>query len=424
MINLLGSAPAIAVGLVVSFLAQALFARIVGPEVFGVYIYALTWASGAALLAKGGQEWVLLKVVPSCIQEGAWGQIRFTVERAFAIVARRAVFLAALLAVLGVASGRLSNWSILAVAFALVVTLALAELRRSWALAHREIWLSDAPESIVKSLVLLVVALGFASSGQALNPVTLLWVNVAATGLTALLATVVLLWVRAPDIMRSIAEPVDTSDYDSVARGMWLATAANIVLRSADVIVVGIVMDPETTAIYAVASRIAALAAAPSIVLQRVATPMMSAAAAVGDNAEIRRISRAYVALTTAASVTILLLVLVAGEHAIGALFGGAYLEAELAAKILLFGHVAIALIGPAGLLMAVSGGQTESAVISACSAAIGLLLLAVLTTEFGPIGAAAAMSFALILKSFASAVWVWRTTGVHTTFLAMGRSI
>lgn len=423
MLNLLGSAPPIAVGLVAAFLAQALFARVVGPEVFGVYIYALTWASAAALLAKGGQEWVLLKVLPRCINEGKWGQIRFTVERAFAIVARRAVFLGAILAVLGVIEGRVPNWSILSAAVALVITLALAELRRSWALAHREIWLSDAPESIVKSLILLAVAFLLASSERTLNPAILLWANVAATGLTALAATAVLLWMRAPSLLRSVAEPVDTSDHDSVARGMWLSTAANIILRSADVIVVGIVTDPETTAIYAVASRIAVLAAAPTIVLQRVAAPLMSAAAGVGDNAEIRRVSRGYVALTTAASIAILLFILVAGEQAIGTLFGADYLEAEIAAKILLFGHVGIALIGPAGLLMAVAGGQSQSAVISACSAAIGLLLLAVLTPEFGPIGAAAATSFALVFKSLASAIWVWRKTGIHTTFLAMGRN-
>lgn len=423
MVKLLGSALPIAVGLVVTFLAQALLARIVGPEVFGVYIYALTLASTAALLAKGGQEWVLLKFVPRCIPKAEWGQIRFTVERAFSIVARRAILWAALLALIAVATGRVPNWSLLAAAVALVVILALAELRRSWALAHGAVWLSDAPESIVKSLVLLAVAWALVSSERVLNPATLLWANVAATGLTSLAATAVLLWMKAPDVLRSVSEPVDTKDHDSVSSGMWLATAANIILRSADVIVVGLVTDPVITGIYAVASRIAALAAAPSMVLQLVAAPLMSAAAGAGDYIEIRRVSRGYVALTTAASVAVLLFILVAGEHAIGTLFGAAYLDAEIAAKILLFGNIGIALIGPAGLLMAVSGGQKQSAVISGCSAAIGLLLLAVLTPKFGPIGAAAATSFALVFKSLASAAWVWRKTRVNTTFLALGRS-
>lgn len=409
-----------AAGLCVSFVAQALLARVLEPELFGKYIFILSWIMVAALLGKAGQEWVVLKAVPVFLQHNQWPEIRFIVERAFKNVAQRATIWAACLVSFGLVLGFIPTPSLAAGSFALVIVLALAEMRKSWLLAHRAIWLSEAPESIVKSLVLLGAALLLLSSGQVVSPEWLLWLNVAATALTAFIATALFMRLYAPNLLRVTPHPVDSRDHILVSRGMWLSTAANIILSSADVIAVGIFHGPVITGIYAVSSRIAALAGAPNTVLMRVTAPLMSAAAGSANFDEVRRISAGYVAITAASSLAIFVVVQFVGEWIIHPLFGAHYLSAKEAAKILIFGQVAVALMGPSGLFMAFSGGALQSAFLSMASAVLGLLLLAILTPLFGPNGAAAAAATALIFKSLVSAVWVRRKFGIDTTFLAL----
>src|SRR5690606_16885460 len=97
------------------------------------------------------------------------------------------------------------------------------------------------------------------------------------------------------------ATPMETEAHDDLMRTMWLTNLLNIVLRYADILIIGALTDFTSTGIYIAATRIAALASAPVMILDRIVAPPIAEAAEREDHAQIRTSSRQYAILSTAA---------------------------------------------------------------------------------------------------------------------------
>ncbi|MBS4010698.1 MAG: polysaccharide biosynthesis C-terminal domain-containing protein [Roseovarius sp.] len=414
-----GSVP-ILLGMIFSFLGTAFVARMVGPSVFGEYIFFLTWISVVALLAKSGHEWTLLKIIPGRLKIGALGQIRYLLRRAFLAVMLRAVIGAVILIGLAVFSGRLSDPLSLVLGFALVLVLAFAELRRSWALAHRAVWLSDAPESIAKSLVLAGTVAVFVALGVDVKAGTLLALNLSITFVTAVVATLIFLRLFAPALLLARPEPLprDLSDTRGVVQSMGFAALANISMRNLDLIMLGLLVDAATLGLYAAASRLGLLAAGPIMVLDRLVAPVLAEAVDAGDPVKLESTAKRFVLLAGAGSASILGAFFMLGESIIEFSFGVNYVEGLIFALIIMTGNLVAALAGPAGVVMILGGAHRESAMITAMSALASLALLALFTPMYGAIGAAIATALAISLKAIISAIVVERRLHIKTTFV------
>lgn len=420
--DLIGKTVPVGMGMACLFLSQSLMARFMGPDTFGSYSYFMTWITVAALLAKAGHEWVLLKAVPAKLRLHKIGEIRFLVGRAITAVCTRASLAAAILLTFALLIGRtrgLDAQVMTAGAF-LVVILALAEIRRSLALAYGAIWLAETPENIVKSVALVLVA-AIAALMNSITPSVMLWANLAATLLTSAGAAIIFVRWKEREIISVTSVPIETGSHDDLMRSMWITNFLNIILKNADILIIGMITDFASTGIYVAASRVAALAAAPVMVLDRVVAPPIAEAMEMGDYVRVRSSSWEYSILSTAASVTLVLFMCVWGDNFISTLFGNQYSGALLVTWVLLIGHVANALTGPTGVLLSMSGFHRILVVTAMIGAVLYIALLYVLAPKYLALGAAGAFAATHAAKALMQAFFVKRYLGINPTIFHLG---
>jgi len=412
----------VGMGMACLFLSQALMARFMGPDSFGSYSYFMTWITVAALLAKAGHEWVLLKAVPAKIRLHRIGEIRFLVIRAIKAVSVRATLAAAILLALALVVGRTEGLDaqVMMAGSLLVIVLALAEIRRSLALAYGAIWLAEAPENIIKSGILILVAASVALTGS-IAPQAMLWANLAITLFTSMGATIVFVRWREKDILSLPSIEIETRSHDDLMRSMWVTNFLNIILKNADILIIGMITDFASTGIYIAATRVAALAAAPVMVLDRIVAPPIAEAAELGDYKRVRASSWEYSILSTSACFILVLFMCVFGDHFISILFGNRYDGALLVTWILLIGHAANALTGPTGVLLSMSGAHRILVFIAIIGAALYLALLFVLAPKYLALGAASAFAVTHTAKALMQAFFVKRRLGINPTIFHLG---
>lgn len=409
MLGIFSAVVPISLGLLFSFTGTALIARMVGPAVFGEYMYLLTWISIAALLSKAGHEWVLLKIIPGRQKTGEFGQIKFLVLKAFKSVMHRASAAVLILAGLSALSDYKSEPGILAVGLALVPVIALAELRRSWALAHHAVWLSDAPENIIKSIAIVGAITVYLAWGFEVKVVTLLIFNVFITVVTATVASFLLVKKTLPGFIKYPTQPLpgnmaDTKDF---ARSMWISTVLNISVRNMDLIIIGLMSDAITTGLYAAASRIGQLSAAPVMVLDKLVTPILAIAVEENDSKKLMLTSQRFVWMASIGAASILSAFFLVGNDVTNLIFGESYISSHLMVLIILMGNTGVALAGPANVVMSLSGAHRESLVITTIAAILNILLIIIMTYFFGAAGTATAVAVAASAKAWLSAIWV-----------------
>jgi len=401
---------------------QAWLARLVGVEVFGSYGYVLTWITGGAIVARAGYEWVLIKTLPGMFRDRRHGAARFLLVDAFRAVSVRAIVAAVVVASalwLNKPSSPPLDRVAVITATALVFLLAWGGVRRAWGLAHGATWLAETPENIVKPILLVVAAASLISINGAISVSDLIEVNLVVTALAVIIGLALLLrkdW----SIVDTTAKPLDLAPSRSLMRAMWLTTVLNMVLRSADILLIGALTDARTTGLYIAASRLAAIAGTPVTILDQVVAPRLALAHESGDKAELLRITMEYGLLAAAGCFAFLGLLILMGPNMVTAVFGDAFSESAPLVGILLAGHAVNSLTGASGLLLSMTGSHQLSLLIAIIGAVTMVLLLCFLTPLFQAFGAAAAFSLAVTIKNSAQVAFVVRRIGINPTLLRL----
>lgn len=413
---LLRGAP-LGLGLVVLFVSQVLLGRLLGPTLYGQYGYVLAWITTAAILSRAGHEWALMRSLPPLIDEGAFGRMRHLVVQSFAAVSVRAVVAMAVLAI-ALRTMTPSTWATCSLALGLAFVMAHAGLMRSFGLTHSAVWISDAPENLLKPLIIVALAWFATTHIDALGVTDLLSINLSVSIVALMLTSVLVVGVKARPLLGVHAEPFDLTETRSLTRTMFLANVMTIILRNADLLVVGVLATPLETGLYLAATRIAAIPSAIVTIVDPLAGPAIARASHAGDTRTLRRIANAYSLATTTVSAVALILFMLSGSHLVHLLFGDTFSGAATFAGLLLSGHLIANLTAPGGQMLSLSGNHLLSFHISTASTVAFLMLLVMLSYFFGSTGAAVAFVIGSSIKSTLLAVYVKRATLVSPTFL------
>ncbi|MBB4798271.1 O-antigen/teichoic acid export membrane protein [Brevundimonas bullata] len=413
---LLKSLP-LGLGLVTLFSCQILLGRLLGPALYGEYGYLLTWVTAAAILSRAGHEWSLMRLLPPLIDEGALGRMRHLVVRSFAAVSVRAVVAMAVLMIVFTTMASL-NWPTRLMALALVFVMAHAGLMRSFGLTHSAIWTSDAPENFLKPILFVALVWIATNNANIIIVDDILAINLGVSIGALLLTTVLVVGHKAKSLLRARAEPFDLSEARSVTRTLFLSNAMNMVLRNADMLVVGAISPPLETGLYLAATRVAAIPSAIVTIIDPVAGPGIARASHAGDASALRRIINAYSLTTTAVSAGALIFFLIVGDHLVSLLLGDTFTKAANFTTILLLGHLIANITAPGGSLLSLTGNHKISLRISVLSALAFILLLTVLTYLFSAEGAAWAFVIGSAIKATLLIFHAKNATGVSPSFI------
>lgn len=406
----------VAVGLA----SYLILTNLLGAEIFGDYIYALSWVTVLLLLALGGFDTAALRFVPSYRGQSQWPHLSGFLRRSRQLVIGSAVGCAALLAgVVWLLSGRLEPplRQTFLLASPLVVVLAALNLCASQLQGLKHVVKAKFPIEVGRPLLLALLVAGMAwCCPQRVSAAAAMGANLLATA--AALAGAWLLLRRALPVEVRMAEPLfETAHWFRVAMTLLLLTAFFQVLSRTDVIMLGLLLDTKSAGIYAMAALASQMVFLGLSAINVIAAPMISELYWHDRHEELRRLVR-LAALGVVATAFPAIILLVVFGRPILRLFGPAFDTGYAALVILCCGQLINALAGSVGFLMTMTGHQKQAAVIVAVTATLNVALNLLLIPPYGMVGAAAATAVTTAAWNLAMLAYVWTVLRINPTIV------
>ena len=196
-----------------------------------------------------------------------------------------------------------------------------------------------------------------------------------------------------------------------MALPIFLIEGFGFLLTNSDVVVVGLVLDPESVAVYFAAVKTLALVHFVYFAVKAGAAQRF-AQFTHGDTARLAAFARQTVSWTFWPSLVMAAVVLLLGKPML-VLFGPGFDEGYPLLFLLVLGVAARAAVGPAESLLTMSGNQNICAAVYALTLALNVALSVTLIPMLGlwgaAIGTAAAMGFEATMLSLT----VWKKLGI-----------
>ncbi len=393
-----------------SFGSQVALARILGAESFGVYVYALNCAKIAVLIGTLGFSTASVRFVAEYISNEKWSLLKEYLR-----YSRRTTFILSIVVAVVFGTGAFLiyapknpeqawTFAIAAVVIPLSVQMKVgsAELR-----GLKHVVRARLPKSVALPSV-LVVAVFLSGGVLGLSPTGVVGMSgyvIAVAGAMGLID-----WFRTRSLPARVAA---TGGYSMKGRrAYWLKTARdmvliagfNMILFRADTIMVGALVNPEAAGIYNVGSKIAHLLLFGLIAVNTILSPIASDLFSSGRTSELRNIVTRGAQASLAFSVVFIFCLLIF-QNQVLKLFGEGFIEAKLAMWILVGGQLVNAAVGPAVVLLNMTGNQRTSAWILGGTSVVNISLNLFLIPLFGIEGAALSTAISLVIWNSLS-VW------------------
>ncbi len=397
------------------FASQAVFARLLGVESFGIFVLAYAWFSVLLIPCRQGFDVATVRYVAAYQSRGEWGRLKGYLGFSRSIVLAASVAVAGAM-VLGawLFRSRLGEEALWAFWFA-AATLPLFAQAQIHEAAMRGLGFIVRPQIfryIVHPLVLLAAL-----------PVAIVWLEFGAGGdvamaiyLGATALSLVGLWImlrrRLPAAVHGVGPVMVGREWLNASFAMMFLMSFGAILNQISVIVLGALDGNAAAGLYGAAVRISYVLQPLIASLNGAIAPMAADLHARGDRAELQRVTSLGVRVVMVIAVVAAAVVIVLGRWILG-LMGEEFEAAYPLLVVLICGHLVFAAAGPAGILLNMTGHHVDSAKVLALGAAVNLVSCLVLIPIYGALGAAVAMALTLAVWSGAMAYVAAKRLGI-----------
>ena len=404
-----------------TYLTYVALSRTMTPDEYGHFAFGLAIATVLAIAAGIGQPMAVLRLWP---QESVAGQ------KHAAIAALRSgsmlTILAGAVAGLGLAAIVFVTLQFITIedtashfygAAFLVLPMALAEYNSSALRAQGSLWTALVPRDIFWRLALPAAVLGLFALGVVLSGPDALVLSAAL--LSGMLALQFWQAQRSGYVLAPAWGGVRAywQRWGGISRWLMLGALIETAALNADVILVGLMLDLESSGVYFNAFRTAGLMTLFTFAIELVIAPMVAQHYHAGQ----MRQAQAITALCSWAGFLFSLVIFAAfalqGELILG-LFGPAYAEGTLVLVLLALGLLFDAATGPSKIVMMMTGHERAYVAIFGIIMGLGFLVQIAVIPAFGIVGAAAANMGARIIAQLAIALWCRLRIGLDTSLL------
>lgn len=401
------------VSAVIAFVSQVLLARWMGGFEYGIFV--LVWTTMIILgnLSCLGFHTSVIRYLPEYREKGMLAELRgiLVTSRMFVLVA------STIIAILGAAgvwffAARLESYYV--VPFILGMTclpmIALSDVLQGVARANSWPISALAPTYLTRPILILTV-LGLALlAGLPADARTAIVASIVATYATTLFQLITMT-ARVERGLSQGPSRILLREWIIVSLPIFLIESFFFLLTNADVLMVGVFMQPNDVAVYFATVKTLALVhfvyfAVKTGVAQRYAQFTH------GDRGKLAAFARETVSWTFWPSVAMALVVLALGEPML-MLFGPEFAAGYPLLFPLVAGVVARAAVGPAEALLTMSGNQNVCAAVFAATLAVNVSLSFLLIPMFGLWGAAIATTVSMMFEATMLALTVWRKLGI-----------
>lgn len=388
------------------FFVAVLLARLLGPDGYGTYAYAMALVMIFVLLAEAGlpvlvtretaQEMALDR--PAVVM-GVWQWSRrlSAVLSVIVVIGAAGVVYLVSRGQLG-PENRVTLWALL-----LVPLIAQSNLRGAALRGLGRIVEGQLPGIVVRPFVFLALLVALVLLPTETTPVLAMALHVLA-GATAFLAGIWLLSRHSPSRVDASTPHLRRREWLSSALPLALVSGMVTINDHADIVILGMFESADQIGIYKVAVQMAGLAWFGLYTVNSVVAPRFARLYAEGDLSRLQRLVTGSSRAVLLFSALVTALFLITGQYLLPSLFGPAFGASYAPMAILLGGQLVNSGAGSVGTLLSMTGHERVLARAVGTSALINVVLNFALVPNWGTEGAAVATAISLIVWN----VWLW----------------
>lgn len=404
-----------------SFAVGVQLARGLGVEGYGYYGLALSVVTLAAIPGEMGLPRLVTREVAAAEARNdfpsLFGILRWADSTGLRISALMVVGII-VAGIMLVATGRSVLGYSLLLGAPMIPLMTLARIRGGALQGLHHIVRGQIPANLIRPLLLSLLLFLFAGLGISLTAPTALALYSLSAAAVFLVAH---LWLRQ--------RLPETRPAEVARQGRrWLASAIPLALTDGmralqsemSILLVGLIAVPATVGLFRIAAVTAATAAAPMIVANHVAFPVIARLYAQQD---YRRLQKTVTALAWAQLGGVLLLSLplvILPELLLRIVFGEAFVPAATAMRIIALGQIANAAFGPNIALLNMTNHEGRVARAMAIGLAGNVVAVLALVPFWGATGAAVAIVGSLMIWNLLTWWDARRLLGIETSVLPL----
>lgn len=408
-----------------TYLTYVVLSRTQTNDEYGHFAFGLALATVLAILAGAGQPMAILRL---------WAERRSKGDAAGAeqaVAAGSGITLLAGLAVAGLlclatlvclpflAPGDTANHFFGAAI--LILPLALSEYNSSALRAQGSLWTALLPRDIFWRLTLPGLVLGLFAIGVVLSGPDALVLSAAL--LLGILALQMLVATRRGYTIlpaRGLAPIRDHwRQWGGLSRWLLLGALIETAALNADIILVGLMLDLESSGLYFNAFRTAGLMTLFTFAIELVIAPMVAEHFHAGNMRKAQAITALCAWAGFAFSLVIFAGFALFGDEILG-LFGATYADGWLILMLLSFGLLFDAITGPSKIVMMMTGHERPYVAIFGAIMGLGFLLQILVIPVWGLVGAAALNMASRIVAQLGIALWCRYRIGLDTSLVGV----
>ena len=398
----------------IAFVSQVILARLMGNFDYGIYVFVWVLAVILGNLSCLGFHTAVIRFLPQYRAAGQAEEIRGLTwtARVFSMIS--ASFVGAIgIATVLMLGDQVKDYYVAPLilgAFALPM-IALGDVLDGTSRANNWPVLALSPTYLIRpTLIILIAIAAFLWLGSA-NAQTVLIGALVATYLTTV-GQFILVRRRLGNLFARGRRQLHFKTWVVVALPIFMIEGFYFLLTNADVIVVGFYLPPERVAVYFAAAKIMALVHFVYFAVKAAAAPRFSDLVSTDRMAELGHFASQTTRWAFWPSLMVGGLAMLAAPLLLS-LFGPDYLEGRIVMAILLVGILAKAMVGPAEVLLSMTGHQKVCAGVYALALTINIGLNIALIPLFGIEGAAIATAVAMSAEALLLHITVRRRLGI-----------
>lgn len=402
------------VGLVV--LVNVVFARSLGPDIFGTYTYVMSWLLMLSLLQRSGLAILLVREVSVYLQSRQYNLLSGVIRRAWQFTIVVTALLAALAFVvceLLILSGASTGTRLLYVALPILPLLGLMAQMEAVTRGSGRVVVGQAGEFVVRHAVQLV-AFGIVL----MVPVPFL-INSTGALLSAVIgATMAMMFAtvfyRSVCSSHSIEAPAyEDRKWSASLVYLFGSTGVSAINGYLGILLAGIWLEPAEIAVLQIATQITVLVTLGLAVINLVQAADFAEQFARGNMRVIQQLAVQGCQLSLGFGLFVVIGFVFAGPWLINALFGANYSESYVPTLIMMVGQLFNAATGSASTLLN-SANLERYALASVVTSSVCMAIMIVpLTSMYGITGSAVAVATGLVVWKGVSIWFLYRETGI-----------
>jgi O-antigen/teichoic acid export membrane protein len=404
-----------------TFAFTLVVARMFGASGSGMFFLALTVMTIATVFGRMGMDNALVKFVAGYASAGDWAQVqavhRVTLRVAtLASLATTAVLFAvapwlARVVFSEPALTPLLRWISLAVPPMVLATLygqMLRGLKRTWSsMLVAAVW--------IPGLAIIAVA----GLGTARGPLAAVWAYLFAVTATALGGW--LWWTRVTPTAGTVRGDFDRRTMLATSLPLLWVASMSMAMNWIATFVLGARATVADVGIFNAASRVSFLVSFVLVAVDNISAPVFAELFRAGDHAALARTARNSVRLMIVLAAPLLVLVF-AAPRAIMGVFGPEFARGAAVLTVLAAGQAINVVAGSVGYLLMMSGHEKQVRNSNLIAAGTCLVLALILVPREGVMGAAIAVTVALLMRNIYEVLMVRRYLGFGLLLFASER--